>query len=395
VPAGAASEEGVRGKERDAAEDARLVELRALVSRVVAARVQDPDTVADLVQETLARVLKARDRLDDEAWAPYAVVTARNLVHELGRAEERHQRHAHRLAESTTAPSPEEAVVRREEDEALNLAFSRLPPADRRALASQVTEDAEVSVLAEESGSTPGAVAVRLSRARARLRVEYVLALRRVELPTPRCKSVLLALSSGDRRRQEALEAGEHLLRCECCAELSAPLLKRSRSLAVLWPVVAIGGFLKRLGHWARAHPVYTSGATAGVAAVTVAVVLLARPDAGFLRSGPTSLLPPPPPQELATKAGQPVEARSVQVQSVVSPTRFWVGSNRRERLFVEVLAPPTFPVRAGERVSFVGHLDANHEGSVERFGLQGVDAAQLNQQGHHIHVEAHDLRTG
>ncbi len=382
-------------KERDTAEDARLVELRALVSRVVTARVRDPDTAADLVQETLARVLKARDRLDDEAWGPYAVVTARNLVHELGRAEERQQRHSHRLVEATTAPSPEDAVVRREEQEALNMAFSRLPPADRQALASQLTEEAELSALAEESGTTPGAVAVRLSRARARLRVEYVLALRRVELPTPRCKSVLLALSSGDRRRQETLRAGEHLLSCECCAELSAPLLRRSRSLALLWPVLAVAGVLKRLGRWAQGHPVHASGATAGVAAVTVAVVLLTRPDAGFLRAGPMSLLPPPPPQELATRAGQPVEARSVQVQSVVSPTGFWVGPNERERLFVEVLAPPPFRVLAGERMSFVGQLDVNHQGSVERFGLHGPDAAQLNQQGHHIHVEPHDLRTG
>ena len=385
----------MRAKERDEAEDARVLELRALVTRVVGARVRDPDTAADVVQETLARLLKARGRLDQEAWGPYAVVTARNLVHERGRAEERRQRHAHRLVEPTTAPSPEEAVVRREEEEALSMAFSRLPPADRQALASGVTEEEERGALAEESGPTPGAVAVRLSRARCRLRVEYVLALRRVELPTARCKSVLMALSSGDRRRQDALEVGEHLLRCECCAELSAPVLTRSRSLAMLWPVLAVAGVLKRLAHWARAHPVYAGGATAGVAAVTVAVVLATRPDAGFLRSGPASLLPPPSAQELATRVGQPVEARSVRVQSVISPTGFWVGPNQRERLFVEVLAPPAFPVRDGERVSFVGHLDPNHEGSVERFGLQGPDAEQLRQQGHHIHVEARALRTG
>ncbi|HYX43481.1 MAG TPA: sigma factor, partial [Acidimicrobiales bacterium] len=61
------------------ADDASLAELRALVRRVVAARVRDRDTVDDVVQETLARVLKAQPHLDDDSLAPYAVVTARNL----------------------------------------------------------------------------------------------------------------------------------------------------------------------------------------------------------------------------------------------------------------------------------------------------------------------------
>jgi DNA-directed RNA polymerase specialized sigma24 family protein len=42
--------------------------------------VRDPDTVDDLVQEALARVIAVRGRLDDEAVAPYAIVTARNLL---------------------------------------------------------------------------------------------------------------------------------------------------------------------------------------------------------------------------------------------------------------------------------------------------------------------------
>ncbi len=388
--------------ERDEAEDVRLGELRALVRRVVAARVRDTHTVDDLVQETLARVLAARARLDEAALGPYAVVTARNLVRALGREQRRHRRHAHRLAERPTAAPPEEEALRREEHEALALAFSKLPPSERRALADHEVEGVDVSSMAERSDATPGAVAVRLARGRAKLRVEYVLALRRVELPTAGCKPVLLALSSGERRRQEALKAGDHLLECAPCADLSAPLLKRSRPLAALWPILAIGRAIDavrrpaaRAVHWARAHPVHAAGASTGVAAITVAVVLLTRPEGGFLRAGPTSLLPAPPPHELVARAGQPVEGRSVRVETVVSPTGFWVGSDRRDRMFVEVLGPPPFPVRAGQTVSFEGFLDRNHEGSVERFGLHGEDAAQLRQQGHHIHVEARALRDG
>ncbi|HET7519525.1 MAG TPA: hypothetical protein VFN05_17910 [Actinomycetes bacterium] len=55
--------------------------------------VRDPDTVHDLVQEALARVIAVRGRLDDGAVAPNAIVTARNLVTPLAREEERSRRH--------------------------------------------------------------------------------------------------------------------------------------------------------------------------------------------------------------------------------------------------------------------------------------------------------------
>ena len=76
-------------------------------------------------------------------------------------------------------------------------------------------------------GTTSGAVAAQLKRARARLRVEYLLALEQVEPPTDRCRAVLLALSGADRRRQREVDAAQHLLECELCARLSEPLLGR------------------------------------------------------------------------------------------------------------------------------------------------------------------------
>jgi len=70
-------------------------------------------------------------------------------------------------------------------------------------------------------------VAAQLNRTRARLRVEYLLALEQTEPPTDRCRPVLLAISGGDRRRQRELDAGRHLLECEFCALLSRPLMER------------------------------------------------------------------------------------------------------------------------------------------------------------------------
>src|SRR5215216_3939423 len=69
--------------------DEEVTVLESLLRRVVGARVRDPDTVDDLVQEALARVIAVRGRLDDEAVTPYAIGTARNLVTTLAREQER------------------------------------------------------------------------------------------------------------------------------------------------------------------------------------------------------------------------------------------------------------------------------------------------------------------
>ena len=84
--------------------------------------------------------------------------------------------------------------------------------------------------LAEELGLSAGAVAAQLNRTRARMRVEYLLALHDVEPPTPRCRPVLFALSGADRRRQREVDAARHLLECDVCARLSGPLLKRGKT---------------------------------------------------------------------------------------------------------------------------------------------------------------------
>ena len=62
------------------------------------------------------------------------------------------------------------------------------------------------------------------------MRVEYLLALEQTEPPTDRCRPVLLALSSGDRRRQLEVDAAGHVLTCDLCARLSEPLTARGQS---------------------------------------------------------------------------------------------------------------------------------------------------------------------
>jgi RNA polymerase sigma factor (sigma-70 family) len=205
-----------------------LAALAPVVRGVIAPRVPAGDVVDDLVQETLVRVLAARHRLDPEALAPYAVVVARNLVSERWRDTERSRRHAHRFLDVPEPRRPEDEVLRREEAHAVSVALAQLSPRERDGLLAHEVQGRDTGSLATEWASTPGAVAAQLHRARAKLRVGYLLAEAGSAVPTSRCRPVLLAISGGQQRRQRELDVGHHLLECEFCAATSEALIGRT-----------------------------------------------------------------------------------------------------------------------------------------------------------------------
>jgi RNA polymerase sigma factor (sigma-70 family) len=405
-----------------------ILDLEPLLRRVVGARVRDPDTVDDLVQEALARVLAVRGRLDDEAVAPYAVVTARNLVTSLAREEERGRRHRPRLVDLTEPEQPEDAALRQEEAAAVEAALAGLPDHEREAVVAHEVEGVDTATLAAARRSTPGAVGVQLARTRARLRLDYVLALRRVELPTPRCRPVLLALSLGDRRRQLALDAGGHLMDCPTCAELSRPLVERRRSIAMLLPVLVLWWLWRQFQAWARRRPVLAS--LAAVSAITVTGLVLVPPLVRHDQAPPPapttttvppraagsppatpggggggtgmrlvvpgrSLLPVPGREVLARHAGQRVRGVHVPTRGVYADEGFWAGTSDGDQLWVQLVGrgESPFQVRAGQRASFTGRLVPNPTGFARRIGMLPSEGAALaDRQGYHIEVAYADI---
>lgn len=230
------------------------------------------------------------------------------------------------------------------------------------------------------------------------MRVEYLLALRRVELPTAGCKRVLLALSTGDKRQQRASQAGEHLLTCLRCAELSHPLVHRRRPLAVLWPFLGLDHLARWLRRTARAHPAPSVAAGFAVTALAVWAALAFfgdEPRRPVLFVQAASSIPLAGTEAMAPYAGMAVEARGVRVQSVVEPRGFWVGNSEAERVWVDVhddSEPP--PLAAGQRISFRGTLVPNTAATLERAGGGGAgDRAQLEGQGYHVDVPSETIR--
>jgi len=390
-----------------------LLALTPLIRRVVAARVRDPQVVDDLVQETFARLLQAGPRLDNGALAPFAVVLARNVAVSYVRGRSTETRHRHRLVDLAEPDRPEERALRQEEERAVAEGLARLPARDRSALVANEVEGADTATLAAELGSTPGAVAAQLARARAKLRVNYLLSIRGVDLPTARCRSVLNALSAGDRRRQRALDAGGHLLDCEVCASLSEPLTERRRALAGLLPLGLVKP-LEGLRAWVRNSPgqAATAGTGAVVGAALLATQLLggdpppqpaAAPTTTVIPAGDRTLtsegraiLPLTGRPPLSRYAGDPVRAQGVRVQQVAADEGLWVGTSPRDRVWVQMTGTRESrpQIRRGDRVSFTGRMVEHPPGFARRVGVTaGEGGGLLDQQGYHVEVGAGRLR--
>ena len=322
-----------------------VVDLAAMVRRVLGARLSDPNDIEDLAQETLARVIEARPRITDDGLAAYAVVTARNLASSLGREEARRRHNAHRLIDLRTPSQPDEEALRREESAAVSAALEKLSPREKFAVIGHEVIGRDTASLGQELGATPGAVAVQLARARAKLRVDYLLALKKATPPTPVCRSVLVALSAGDQRRQAALDTADHLLHCEYCAALSEPLLQRRRPVGALLPLAVLRQVRKFIGQRLQTTQAQATAAAAGGGVAVASVALVASMMGG---NEPVSLdgrltssgkLLPTSASRLENHVGKSVRGHAMVVESVPSDEGFWIGSNKA-RVFVRLIIP-------------------------------------------------------
>ena len=386
-----------------------------VIRHVVAARVANPADVDDLVHDCLERMLAARHRLAPTTVVPFSVVTARNLVFSQARTAGRRARLAPSL-ERPEADRPEEQLLATEARTAMRVALAQLSPGERaEILAYQEHGTRDPSSGRHES---PGAVRVRMSRTRAKLRLEYLLAFRRARLPTPACRAVLVAISAGDSRRQRALHAGDHLLGCATCAELSEPLSRRSLALTAITAPIAAA---VRLGTRARSH----AGTTTAAAAVATAVVATALVHATSSPSAAHRVAPaanqsaPAVPRarpaahpdpaitgltikgsgvtdgQLDAAAGQTVQATDVSVEQVVTHNGFWVGPDATDRAWVELVGPlRDLRIKKGDRLSFRASVRANGPSYAARAGpSDAAGRALLNQERAHIDLATTSVR--
>ncbi len=378
-----------------------IAALEPLVRRVVAARVADPHLVDDLVQETLARVLESRRSLEGGALVGYAVVSAQNLIASQGRAEQRRERLGPRLADLSEPQRPEDAVVANEERRAVRRALRQLSHDERTTLLAREVEGRDSASLARELDASPGAVSLRLFRARAKLRVEYLLALTGIQPPTPACRPVLLALSGGDRRRQRDLDAGGHLLSCASCAALSGDLIERHRPIPAVWPLLPLAGLVRSARTRLRQRPGLRATVGVSAAGAVLAVLLVARSEdpaaCGGIFTVDGARMALSDVDRLAQMAGRPVQGENLPVESVPANEGFWVGCSDG-RVWVQLTGEGESPERVmpGRRIGFTGTVVSHPDGYSDSIGVDTPEgAAQVDQQGVHLEVRYSDMQRG
>lgn len=155
-----------------AARDAVTEACRPMVQRYHQAMLQDAATADDLTQATLTQMLTRLDQLNRperlRSWAyTIAVHAARNHLREAwnrlrapggGDALEQKTHPGRRSVLSS--------LVRREALDALAVAIDRLPVLLREAFVLRMVEELSYEAMAEITGAKPGALQVRVHRAR-------------------------------------------------------------------------------------------------------------------------------------------------------------------------------------------------------------------------------------
>ena len=204
-----------------------IVELVPVVRRVVAARISDPATRDDIVQETLARVMASRSRVEQETLVPYAIATARNLIASLVQREQRARRNAHLLVGGGRAGA---AARRRAAPPGGGDASSRPPwPGCRRRSGRSCSRTRWTARTRRRSRPAAAPRRVRSprssNRTRSRLRVEYLVAQTRgraADRPLPAGADRAVARVTGAGNASSTPPAT--CLACDFCAELSTAL---------------------------------------------------------------------------------------------------------------------------------------------------------------------------
>src|SRR5690606_2790475 len=114
---------GASGRDEQAGSAAEVEALLPVLRRVVGARVGSHQAAEDLVQETVARVLAARDRIEPRMLEPYAIATARNVVASMWREGDRAARNVHRLFDPSEPASAVEGMIGSEQARAMESAL--------------------------------------------------------------------------------------------------------------------------------------------------------------------------------------------------------------------------------------------------------------------------------
>ncbi len=145
----------------------RLYERHAPAVHRYALRRSDPETAEEITAQVFMVAWRRRSALPEDP-LPWLYGVARRALADQRRGAARRRRLGERLRRDAIAPAPAPVLL----DEGLAAALRRLSHNDREALLLRYWEELEPAQIAEAVGCSRTTMAVRLHRARLRLRRE-------------------------------------------------------------------------------------------------------------------------------------------------------------------------------------------------------------------------------
>lgn len=152
--------------------DALLLHYGPLMRYIIAPILQNPQDREDCLSEVSMRVWEKIGQFDGEKGSFHAWLTAITRNTALNHARKASGSSAEELSESTPSPepSPEEALLKKERQEALSAALSRLSYKDRLLFYRKYYYRQSTAQIAAELGMTERAVEGKLYRLKKQLR---------------------------------------------------------------------------------------------------------------------------------------------------------------------------------------------------------------------------------
>jgi len=136
---------------------------------------EEKQDAEDAVQEALLKLWHLRDSLERyDNVAAFATTMTKNLCIDRLRIRDREEPLADELYQQAGTEDPYLQLERKNTDRILREIIGKLPPLQQEIIKMKDMEEYEVEEIAEITGTQPEAVRMNLSRARKKVREEYI-----------------------------------------------------------------------------------------------------------------------------------------------------------------------------------------------------------------------------
>ena len=154
---------------------AEVLPLRERLFHIAWNMLDEKQDAEDAVQEALLKLWRIRDSLERyDNVAAVATTMTKNLCIDCLRIRNREEPLAEELYRQSGTEDPYLQLERKNTDQILREIIGKLPPLQQAIIKMKDMEEYEVEEIAEITGTQPEAVRMNLSRARKKVREEYI-----------------------------------------------------------------------------------------------------------------------------------------------------------------------------------------------------------------------------